>query len=147
MSVPPEIWGSHCWIFIHILTIAYPENPTDSDKKSYRTYFDALSDVLPCKKCRLHMKSHLRKMPLSDDVLSSRKNLIRWGIDFHNIVNYYTGKKMLSYSDALNEISNNTRKKSSIISHLAIPFIIVVIFVLLLSINRISYIKKMISWK
>ena len=109
----PEIWGESAWDFIHFVTLGYPENPTDDDKERYYQYFHALKYVLPCGKCRNNMSQHLKKNPLSDEVLSSRQSLVKWGIDLHNIVNYYTGKTMLSYTEAMTEINNKINKKST----------------------------------
>jgi Erv1 / Alr family len=101
----PEIWGKYAWNFIHIMTLGYPETPTKKEKKHYYNFFHDLMYVLPCEKCRQNMTEHLKKIPLNDETLSNRNNLVKWGIDLHNIVNYYTGKDMLSYTDSLNEIN------------------------------------------
>lgn len=112
-----DVWGKYGWYFIHLVTMAYPENPTEEDKMHYYEYFHALTYVLPCQKCRLNMSSHLKKYPLTDETLSSKKNLVKWGIDLHNIVNYYTGKSMLTYTEALNEINKliNPPKNNTVI--------------------------------
>jgi hypothetical protein len=101
----PEIWGEYGWKFLHLVTMGYPINPTDEDKEHYYQYMTDLKYVLPCKKCRYHMASHLKKYPLTEEVMSCRKNFVRWGIDLHNVVNYYTGKPMLTYDEAMNEIN------------------------------------------
>lgn len=101
----PKIWGPYGWNFLHLVTIAYPENPTEDDKMKYYNYFYCLQYVLPCAKCQYNMSQHLKKYPLNDEVLSSRTNLVKWGIDLHNIVNYYTGKPMLTYAEAMNDIN------------------------------------------
>ena len=33
-----KIWGPHAWIFLHSITMAYPENPTDNDKKYMKIF-------------------------------------------------------------------------------------------------------------
>ena len=35
----PSKWGSQAWTFLHAITYVYPENPTDTDKKSYYDFF------------------------------------------------------------------------------------------------------------
>ena len=30
----PKIWGPHAWIFLHSITLNYPENPTPELKKN-----------------------------------------------------------------------------------------------------------------
>jgi hypothetical protein len=111
----PEIWGPYAWNFLHIITITYPINPSEDDKHNYKTFFESLKNVLPCERCRKNFNTHLKKFPLSRDVLSSRKYLVKWLIDIHNVVNHQTGKKMLSYTEALHElkkISSKTKQES-----------------------------------
>ena len=109
----PEIWGKHIWNCIHIVTLSYPLKPTPKEKKNTKKFFDSLSQVLPCEKCRNNMTTHLGKLPLTDEVLSSRSSLVKWGIDFHNIVNYYTGKEMLTYNEALNHLNQLLKTDNS----------------------------------
>jgi DNA-directed RNA polymerase subunit beta' len=52
--------------------------------------------------------------PLTDEILSSKDNLIKWCIDMHNIVNESKNKPILSYQDAFNKISDNTECKAPI---------------------------------
>jgi len=32
-NLDPGIWGKYYWDVIHIITLTYPENPTEQDKK------------------------------------------------------------------------------------------------------------------
>ena len=108
----PQIWGKYGWNFIHLITVSYPINPTKDDKINYFNYFYWLQKVLPCEKCRYNMLQHLQKYPLSDTVLSCKENLIKWGIDLHNAVNYSNGKPILSYYEAIENIENLMKEKS-----------------------------------
>lgn len=101
----PKVWGKYGWDFIHLVTLGYPECPSEIDKKNYNNFFNILRGVLPCDKCRYNLTHHLKKYPLNEQVLSSRTTLVKWGIDLHNVVNYYTGKPMLTYAEAINEIN------------------------------------------
>jgi len=135
----PEIWGKYGWCFFHLVTFGYPDNPTKKDKERYRIYITYLKYVLPCDMCKNNLKKHLKKYPLTNNALLSKSNLIKWGIDMHNIVNYYTGKSMLSYNDAMNELNkiinppvyhnnNNTSTITFIIFILIILFVLWAIF-------------------
>lgn len=99
----PEMWGPHGWTFLHNITLAYSKNPTESNKINIHKFMINTGHVLPCYKCRINFKNHLKKYPLSSQVLSSRKNLVEWLIDIHNCVNINNSKKVLSYTEALNE--------------------------------------------
>ena len=67
-------------------------------------------------------------MPLTDDVLSSRENLVKWGIDIHNIVNASKNKPIMSYSDALKSI--NTDEKCLVDNR--IYYLILIVFSLII---------------
>ena len=91
--------------------------------------FNSLQYVLPCSKCRNNLSSHLKKYPLTDQILSSRANVIKWGIDLHNVVNYYTGKPMLTYKEANNEINKLVQPKKN--SNELLYFIVIIAFVII----------------
>jgi len=112
----PEIWGKYGWNFMHLVTLDYPQYPTDEDKQHYYQFFNSLQYVLPCNKCRNNLTNHLKKYPLTQEALSSRTNLTKWVIDLHNIVNYYTGKPMLTYDEAMNEINKLAHPEKKVLS-------------------------------
>jgi hypothetical protein len=99
----PEVWGPHAWIFLHSITLAYPDCPTTKDKQVAKTFFGGLQDVLPCGNCQTNYKKNLKKYPLTDKTLSSKKELVKWLIDIHNLVNLETGSPVRDYMDVLND--------------------------------------------
>ncbi len=103
----PDIWGPHGWKFIHYITLGYPSHPTNKDKKDYYEFFTSLSNVIPCSICESHFKEHLTITPLDNEALSSRENLMAWGIAMHNHVNARNSKKIYSVKDALRAIIEN----------------------------------------
>ena len=132
-----EVWGPHGWKFIHYVTLSYPiDNPSDEIKNNYKNFFTILQYVLPCKICANHYANNLISMPLTDDVLSSRENLVKWGIDIHNIVNASKNKPIMSYSDALKSI--NTDEKCLVNNR--IYYLILIVFSLI--IIAVIYKKK-----
>lgn len=136
----PTIWGCYAWNFIHLVAVAYPENPSANDKINYYNFFHSLQFILPCKKCQSNMSQHLNNFPLTDETLSSRSNLVKWTIDFHNIVNYYTGKKMLTYSEAINKINklvSPEKKRNKFILYLILIIVVIIIIYLIY-----CYVKK-----
>lgn len=133
----PDIWGKYAWNFLHLVTLDYPNHPTSEDKQNYYSFFYTLQYVLPCAKCRNNLSHHLKKYPLTNEVLMSRTNLVKWGIDLHNVVNYYTGKPMLTYDQAMNEINKLTHPEKTFFSD--ILYIILVISALLIFCYLIYY--------
>jgi len=126
----PDIWGSSGWDFFHYVTMGYPDNPNNLQKKQYATYINDLQYVLPCIKCQVNMTSHLKKFPLTEYSLQNRQNLVRWGIDLHNIVNYYINKPMLSYAEAVNSLNEKISQKKKnrfTIWHFLTIFLLVII--------------------
>lgn len=106
----PDIWGPPGWKFIHFVTMGYPDYPTQSIKKKYYDYFNSLQHVLPCSICVSHFSENLKNVPLDDTALSNRTNLIKWGINIHNLVNKQNGKKKYTYVEAIKEILKPNNK-------------------------------------
>lgn len=141
----PEIWGKPGWTFFHLMTVGYPETPTEQNKLMYYEYVIAFSNVLPCDRCKYNLKDHLKKFPLTNVALASRQNFVKWGIDLHNIVNYYTEKPMLSYEEAFNDL-NKLMHPEEYKSNEYMWYIIIFAIVILL-VYIIYYKYKKIEWK
>lgn len=116
--ITPETWGPHGWKFIHYVTLGYPDNPTNAQKEKYKAFLILLKDVLPCNLCASHYGENLIKEPITDNVLSSRENLIKWGINIHNVVNEMKNKPIIQYYDALKIIDTNVQCKGKYVSKL-----------------------------
>jgi type IV secretory pathway VirB4 component len=97
----PEIWGPPAWTFLHSITLAYPDNPTDSDKINYENFFNILQPILPCAKCSNNYKIHLQEDPITNH-LDSKSSLVKWLINLHNKVNKINGKRELNYNEVIN---------------------------------------------
>ena len=103
----PDVWGPHGWKFIHYITLAYPVNLTTEEKEQYKIFFHSIGNVLPCSICSNHYKKNLLEMPLTDEILSSKDNVINWAIDMHNKVNASRKKKIYSHAEARALIDND----------------------------------------
>ena len=57
----PGIWGPHCWIFLHSITLSYPNYPTFQDKQKTKDFFNNLGDILPCMECRRNYKKNITR--------------------------------------------------------------------------------------
>jgi hypothetical protein len=91
-----NIWGPNLWFSLHTMSFTYPLKPSQQDMQHYKSFFEALQYTIPCSVCRKNYKRHLQESPI-DKHLESRKSLVFWLIDIHNMVNGETGKKILSY--------------------------------------------------
>jgi hypothetical protein len=91
MNFPPSVWGPFFWHTIHIVALGYPKNPTYTDKKCAKEFYESLAYLIPCGVCREHYKEHLGKKPLTP-YLDTRKDLLQWTVDIHNEVNKMLGK-------------------------------------------------------
>ena len=106
----PNVWGPHAWQFLHSITLAYPDNPTDNDKQSHSQFFDSLKNILPCDKCKYHYAQTLETNPIENH-LEDKESLFRWLVDVHNRVNVENSKKEYSY-DEVTEIYEKMYGKS-----------------------------------
>ena len=92
-GIMTKIWGPPGWLFLHCITMGYPNilNKTDPKhlfrKEETKKFFSSLGNVLPCRYCRDSYNDYVRKSPITDEVLSSRKNLAKWFYEIHNRVN------------------------------------------------------------
>ena len=94
------IWGPSMWHFLHTMSFNYPVNPTHEDKVNYRNFILNLKNVLPCKYCRMNLKSNFKIHPLTMACMSNRENFSKYIYRLHEIVNKMLKKKSgLSYCD------------------------------------------------
>ena len=100
-------------------------------------FFYNLQNVLPCASCRNNYIEHIKKIPLTDNILCSKEQVVRWLVDIHNEVNKLNGKPIFTYEQLLrkyNKIYNvNFVSTSNIVliclSLLLIVFIIILFFI------------------
>ena len=142
----PEIWGPHGWIFLHTITLNYPENPTKEDKFYHKELFNNLKYTLPCKKCANHYALNLVKYPL-EPALESRSKFVNWLIDIHNEVNKKNGKRVYSYEEVYKIYSDmyDVKKKTNNLNLILIIIISLIIIYFLY--NKYSdYFLKLLSY-
>ena len=96
----PNIWGKHAWIFLHSVSMNYPDNPSKLDKDRYKNFFESIQYILPCEICKTHYANHINKIPINT-ALNSRRDLVEWLINVHNEVNKYLNKPILSYDTVI----------------------------------------------
>ena len=140
----PSYWGPHAWVFLHCVTMNYPDYPTKKNKENMRNFFYSLKDVLPCDKCKYNFGTHIKEIPLTHDILSSKKKLIKWLIDIHNSVNKMNNKPILTYEEVFEKMTNGFKiNKNQVGEELKIKlFLVIFIILIFLFIFLYLYIKK-----
>ena len=95
-----NLWGPPQWHFLHTMSFNYPIEPTQEDKVHYRDYILSLQYVLPCKYCRINLKTNLKSLPLTMDQMKNRESFSRYVYELHELVNRMLKKKSnLTYCD------------------------------------------------
>jgi hypothetical protein len=82
-----SVWGPAAWHLLHTISFNYPVHPTHDDKRHYREFILSFGKVLPCGKCRENFKNTLERMPVTNDVMSSRECFSKFIYRLHNDVN------------------------------------------------------------
>lgn len=95
-----SVWGPSVWHALHTMSFNYPVKPSLEEKKHYRDFVLNLQYVLPCKYCRMNLKTNLKQLPLTMSKMRNRETFSRYIYDLHELVNKMLHKKSnLSYCD------------------------------------------------
>ena len=97
--IDPSVWGPALWKSIHIIALAYPDDPSQEDATRYKNFFHAFEHVIPCQVCRAHYAENLRSYPIEPH-LKSKHDLFSWTVEVHNLVNEQTRKEKISVAEA-----------------------------------------------
>lgn len=107
----PLCWGPLQWMALHQMVRGFPNNPSPEKQEALKAYVMALVHLLPCSICAAHWKDIAPTVKTG-----SRAEALKWTIDVHNAVNKRTGKKVLSYTEALDAIMNHCKNNCLSIS-------------------------------
>jgi len=88
-----SVWGPSMWHYLHIMSFNYPVNPSADDKKHYRDFVISLKNVLPCKYCRINLKTNLKQLPLTMADMKSRETFSKYIYNLHELINKMLHKK------------------------------------------------------
>lgn len=95
-----SVWGPAMWHFLHIMSFNYPVDPSIEDKYYYREFVLNLKYTLPCKYCRINLKTNFKQLPLTISVMKNRDSFSRYIYQLHELINKMLHKKSnLSYND------------------------------------------------
>jgi len=99
MGISPNVWGPSAWAFIHLTAIAEPDNFDRARLVFYKQFFVLLQELLPCERCRIHLKQNMSKLK-DIEKIQTKRELFDWTTDIHNKVNEITKKQILSSDEA-----------------------------------------------
>jgi hypothetical protein len=95
-----SVWGPAAWHLLHTISFNYPITPTEKQKKYYKEFIESMTNVLPCKYCRMNLKNNLKAHPIRPCHMKNRDTFSRYIYNLHEIVNKLLGKTSgLSYCD------------------------------------------------
>jgi hypothetical protein len=87
------VWGPSLWHFLHTMSFNYPVEPTVEDKKHYRDFILSLRYTLPCKYCRMNLKTNFKQLPITLETMKNRDTFSRYIYDLHELINKMLHKK------------------------------------------------------
>jgi hypothetical protein len=88
-----SVWGPAMWHYLHTMSFNYPVNPTLDDKRNYKNFVMNLRYVLPCKYCRMNLKTNFKQLPLKNSDMENRETFSRYVYELHELVNRMLKKK------------------------------------------------------
>ena len=102
-----SVWGPSMWHYLHTMSFNYPVHPTQDDKKHYRDFMKSLVYVLPCKYCRINLKTNYKNLPLRKCDMKNRDTFSKYVYHLHELVNKMLKKKSgLSYCQVRDRYEN-----------------------------------------
>ena len=87
-----SVWGPSMWHYLHTMSFNYPISPSLQDKKHYRDFVLNLQHVLPCKYCRINLKTNFKKFPLTHLYMKNRESFSRYIYNLHEMINKLLNK-------------------------------------------------------
>nr|XP_031859017.1 uncharacterized protein CI109_005522 [Kwoniella shandongensis]KAA5526089.1 hypothetical protein CI109_005522 [Kwoniella shandongensis] len=81
--------GRAAWRVLHLMTLRFPDEPTEDDRQALKSYFHLFSRLYPCGECAAEFQKLLKEFPPQT---SSRKSASLWLCHVHNQVNARLGK-------------------------------------------------------
>ena len=98
----PNIWGPSLWTYFQLLSIGYPDKPSENDINNHKKFIKYLGLTLPCDICKKHYFDFMDEEKVIQG-LKSKKNYMELIWKLHNNVNKMNNKKELAFNDFLEE--------------------------------------------
>lgn len=100
-NIDPKRWGRPMWDSLYYICASYPDSADQDEQETIKTYFTIIGRLLPCEICRSNYKNHIKKHPITNDVLKSRYDLINWLISIDNEIRSMHGKPLITYEQVV----------------------------------------------
>lgn len=102
----PNVWGPAFWFTLHNGASKYPISASPLIKERMKSFILGIPIMLPCYVCKVHATEHIENNKHKlEEICSGRDNLVKFFVDFHNIVNVKNNKPTLSVEE-VNKIYN-----------------------------------------
>jgi len=97
-KITKDDWGNSLWFIIHMSAL-HGAGDMEDLFYNYKSMLSCLQYLLPCPKCRAHLRNNLAKIEI-DYCKNSRENLFECSWRLHNIVNKDLGKPQPTLQEA-----------------------------------------------
>ncbi len=97
MGIYPPFFGPIVWDNMMLFATNYPNEPTNEDKTNMLQWLTLTMIFLPCGGCSMHGKAYIEKHPPN---VSTKENLIKYIVEFHNYVNVSLKKSTYTIMEA-----------------------------------------------
>ncbi|KAL2372876.1 hypothetical protein RJ035_004050 [Blastomyces gilchristii] len=87
--------GRAAWRVLHTMIAQFPDEPSEEQQETLRSYIYLFSRLYPCGECASHFQAHLAKFPPQ---VSSRSAAAAWACHVHNEVNKMLHKDIFDCS-------------------------------------------------
>ena len=104
------IWGPLGWMMLHSVSINYPDNPVEADKKICSRFLDLFAESITCHICKGHFLRMLQFYRHSHpEYLNSKQDFFIFVVRAHNTVNKRLDKPIIkTVADALTTLQQAT---------------------------------------
>jgi len=95
-----NIWGPSLWTYLHLLSISYPDKPTDDDKEEFKNFIKYIGLTLPCDICKNHYFSFMTEKRVEIGI-KNKQNFMELFWQLHNNVNKLNDKEQVDFNSFL----------------------------------------------
>lgn len=138
----PQIWGKPAWTFFYSVVLGLPNQLSSEQSEIIKDFFTNVGKILPCFGCRNNYKRHIKKHPLTSEILKTKLSLFRWLVDMENEVRLSQNRELLTYKGVLKKYHNMYKIDNNNIYHyIKMLLLLVLLFAILLMILFVIFKK------